>query len=133
LAGLPDEIYNKIEILDNTNITKITENLKRYELAKTVRKTDEKQNSNVDKLNEEINILKKHIQQLTTDIRKNRYKIIHHIIAMELITIAKFMINNLQINIFHHILIRTNKTLDLHTIKLVKIHQNTFTQQQNQY
>ncbi|KAL4127063.1 hypothetical protein QTP88_011261 [Uroleucon formosanum] len=70
LAGLPDEIYNKIEILDNTNITKITENLKRYELAKMVRKTDEKQNSNVDKLNEEINILKKHIQQLTTDIRE---------------------------------------------------------------
>ncbi|KAL4153562.1 hypothetical protein QTP88_001395 [Uroleucon formosanum] len=70
LAGLPDEIYNKIEILDNINITKITENLKRYELAKMVRKTDEKQNSNVDKLNEEINILKKHIQQLTTDIRE---------------------------------------------------------------
>jgi len=43
LAGLPDEIYNKIDILDNTNISKITENLKRYELAKMVRKTDEKQ------------------------------------------------------------------------------------------
>lgn len=70
LTGLPDEIYNKIEILDNTNIAKITENLKRYELAKMVRKTDQKQNSNVDKLNEEINILKKHIQQLTTDIRE---------------------------------------------------------------
>ncbi len=70
LAGLPDEIYNKIEILDNTNITKITDNLKRYELAKMVRKTDEKQNSNVNKLNEEINILKKHIQQLTTDMRE---------------------------------------------------------------
>lgn len=71
LAGLPDEIYNKIEILDNTNITKITENLKRYELAKMVRKTDVKQNSSVDRLNEEINILKKHIQQLTTDKREN--------------------------------------------------------------
>jgi len=35
---LPDEIYNEIEILDNTNISKITENLKRYELAKIVRK-----------------------------------------------------------------------------------------------
>ena len=32
LVGLPDEIYNKIEILDNTNITKITKYLKRYEL-----------------------------------------------------------------------------------------------------
>jgi len=71
LTGLPDEIYNKIDILDNTNITKITENLKRYELAKMVRKTDQNQNSNVDKLNEEINILKKHIQQLTTDVREN--------------------------------------------------------------
>jgi len=54
LAGLLDEIYNKIDILNNTNITKITENLKRYELAKLVRKTDEKKNSTVDKLNEEI-------------------------------------------------------------------------------
>ena len=76
LEGLPDDIYNKIKILDNTNITKITENLKRYELSKMVRKTEEKQNSNVDKLNEEINKKnKKHIQQLTTQTKHTQHKI----------------------------------------------------------
>lgn len=33
-TGLPDEIYNKIEILNNTNITKITEKLKKKRISK---------------------------------------------------------------------------------------------------
>jgi len=36
---------------------------------------------------------------------------------------AKFIINNFEVNIFHRILIRTNKTLDSDTSKLAKIYQ----------
>ena len=69
LGGLTDEIYDKIEILDNTTINKLTDNLNRYELAKMVRKKEEKQNGDVEKLNNEVNILKRHIQQLNLEVQ----------------------------------------------------------------
>lgn len=68
-GGLPSEIYDKIEIIDNTNLNKITENLNRYELAKIFRKKKEKPNIEIEKLNNEVDILKKHIQQLNLEMR----------------------------------------------------------------
>jgi len=73
LNGIPNEIYEKIEILDNSNIEKLTDNLVRYELAKMLRSNEDKTNTDVNKLNEEIKILKNHIKQLDiNNMEQNR-------------------------------------------------------------
>lgn len=48
LKCLMDEIYDNIDILDNTNTNKITESSNRYKLAKQLEKK-KKTNFNVDK------------------------------------------------------------------------------------
>jgi len=39
LKGLPDEVYDKIGLLDNNTIDKINTNVERYEVTKLLRNT----------------------------------------------------------------------------------------------
>ena len=63
LKGLPNEIYNKIELRDNFTISQITKNIEKYELSKLLRRNED--NSKIEELSNEVAILKQHIKNLS--------------------------------------------------------------------
>lgn len=66
LAGLPDEIYDKIDILDNSTLNNLEKNLKHVESSKLIRNKNINSNREVEELRKEMDVLKNHIKNLNT-------------------------------------------------------------------
>jgi polyhydroxyalkanoate synthesis regulator phasin len=61
LNGLTNEMYEKIEMLDNSIINNIENNLRKYELSILIRSKGDKSNKDTERLKNEIDVLKNHI------------------------------------------------------------------------
>jgi predicted nucleotide-binding protein len=58
-------VYEKIEILDNSTIDNIENNLRKYELSILIRSKDDKGNKDTERLEKERDVLKNHLQKLS--------------------------------------------------------------------
>jgi hypothetical protein len=60
-----NEVYEKIEMLDNSTIGNIENNLRKYELSILIRSKNDKANKDTEMLEKEIDELKNHLQKLS--------------------------------------------------------------------
>lgn len=86
LSGLPDDIYDKIDMLDNTNIHNLEANLKNVESSKLIRNKNTNSNDEVNKLRREMELLRNHIENLniTQSNQNNFNKVIIIIVIQEI-------------------------------------------------
>lgn len=69
LKGLPIETFQQIILADNTSINNIKKTLEKLEVARFLKRSDDKVHEEVEKLTREMNILKTHISQISEEQR----------------------------------------------------------------